>query len=94
MKSSYEEKSGKGAHQNIARAVQTEMVRMLGTDNRGAKEGPKLAVLNKTSMPAIIVEGAFLSNPEDYQRIIAADYADKYAFAVVNGLVKAMNEAF
>ncbi len=79
---------------DIARAVQTEMVRMLGTDNRGAKEGPKLAVLNKTSMPAIIVEGAFLSNPEDYQRIIAADYADKYAFAVVNGLVKAMNEAF
>lgn len=79
---------------DIARAVQTEMVRMLGTDNRGAKEGPKLAVLNKTSMPAIIVEGAFLSNSEDYQRIIAADYADKYAFAVANGLVKAMNEAF
>ena len=79
---------------DIAKAVQTEMVRILGTDNRGAKEGPKLAVLNKTSMPAIIVEGAFLSNPEDYQRIIAADYAEKYAFAVANGLVKAMNEAF
>ena len=79
---------------DIARAVQMEMVQMLGTDNRGAKEGPKLAVLNKTSMPAIIVEGAFLSNPEDYQRIIAEDYADKYAFAVAKGLIKAMNEAF
>ena len=79
---------------DIARAVQTEMVRMLGTDNRGAKEGPKLAVLNKTSMPAIIVEGAFLSNPEDYERIVAEDYADKYAFAVARGLVQAMNEAF
>lgn len=79
---------------DIARAVQKEMVQMLGTDNRGAKEGPKLAVLNKTSMPAIIVEGAFLSNPEDYERIIQEDFADKYAFAVAKGLVKAMNEAF
>jgi N-acetylmuramoyl-L-alanine amidase len=79
---------------DIALLVQKEMVAILGTDNRGAKSGEKLAVLNKTSMPAIVVEGAFLSNPEDYALITDDDYCEMYAYAVAKGLITAMNKAF
>lgn len=79
---------------DIASNVQEEMVAILGTEDRGEKESPKLAVLNKTSMPAIIVEGAFLSNPEDLAIITDPTYGEKYAYAVAKGLIEAMNKAF
>lgn len=79
---------------DIATLVQKEMVAILGTSNRGAKESPYLAVLNKTSMPAIIIEGAFLSNPGDFEKIKAQEYKEKYAYAVAKGLIEAMNSRF
>lgn len=79
---------------NIAKNVQSEMVKSLGTYNRGIKSSPEMAVLNKTSMPAIIVEGAFLSNENDFQMMKKADYADDYALAVAKGIIKSLNEAF
>lgn len=79
---------------NIAKNVQSEMVKSLGTYNRGIKSSPEMAVLNKTSMPAIIVEGAFLSNENDFQMMKKADYADDYALAVAKGIIKSLNESF
>lgn len=78
----------------IATLVQNELVDILGTTDRGAKESSRLAVLNKTSMPAIIIEGAFMSNPGDFEKIRTPEYKEKYAYAVAKGLIEAMNEAF
>ena len=52
-----------------ARHIQDEMVAALGTLDRGLKSSPKLAVLNKTAMPAVIVEGAFISNEKDFEML-------------------------
>lgn len=79
---------------NIAKNVQDEMVKNLGTHNRGIKSSPGMAVLNKTSMPAIIVEGAFLSNENNFAMMKDPGYADKYALSVAKGIVKSLNEAF
>lgn len=79
---------------DIAKLVQNELVKILGTTDRGAKESPKLAVLNKTSMPAIVVEGAFMSNPEDQEKMRTKEYKEQYAYAVAKGLIAAMNKVF
>src|SRR5665648_29144 len=79
---------------NIAVLVQKEIVAILGTANRGAKESEHLAILRRSSMPAIIIEGAFMSNPGDLEIIRTAEYKEKYAYALVKGLITAMNHAF
>lgn len=78
---------------DVARAVQKEMLNYVGAFDRKTKSSPKLAVLNKTDMPAIIIEGAFMSNEADLKMIRAADYPDRYAFACAVGIVKSLNEA-
>lgn len=41
----------------------------LGTYDRGIKERPDLIVLNQTTVPAVLVEAAFLSNGEDAEKM-------------------------
>jgi len=79
---------------DIAVLVQKEMVEILGTYNRGAKESEHLAILRLSSMPAIIIEGAFMSNPDDLEYMRTAEFKEKYAYAVAKGLITAMNQAF
>ncbi|QAT43084.1 N-acetylmuramoyl-L-alanine amidase [Aminipila luticellarii] len=78
----------------IATNIENEMVSILGTTKRGIKNSPEMAVLNKTSMPAIIVEGAFLSNENDLQMMQKEEFADHYALAAAKGIVKSLNDAY
>jgi N-acetylmuramoyl-L-alanine amidase len=78
----------------IAQCIQTKMAESLGTNDRGIKENQFLAVLNKTSMPAIVIEGAFMSNPSDLEKIRTPEYKQNYAYSLVKGLVEAMNSAY
>src|SRR5665648_213448 len=79
---------------DIAVLVQKEMVDILGTVDRGAKESEHLAILRRSSMPAIIIEGAFMSNPGNLEKIGTAEFKEKYAYALVKGLITTMNHAF
>ena len=79
---------------DIAVLVQKEMVDILGTVDRGAKESEHLAILRRSSMPAIIIEGAFMSNPGNLEKIRTAEFKEKYAYALVKGLITTMNSAF
>jgi len=79
---------------DVAERVQREMVSALGTFDRGTREAPRLIVLNRTVMPAIVIEGAFLSNREDLALIRSDDYAKRYAYAVAKALIEVMNETF
>lgn len=79
----------------LAQNIQTEMVSALGTKDRGIKSSPALAVLNKTKMPAVIIEGAFISNESDFAMMKNTEsYADKYALAAAKGIIKTLNAAF
>ena len=79
---------------DVAQSVQTEMLKELGTFDRGIKSSPKLAVLNKSNMPAIVIEGAFISNENDFQMMKTDEYAKRYAYAVAKGLIEVMNKAY
>ena len=79
---------------DVARAIQREMVRALGTYDRGTRNDPRLIVLNRAEMPAVVVEGAFLSNAQDLALIRRDDYAIRYAYAVAKALIEIMNATF
>jgi N-acetylmuramoyl-L-alanine amidase len=54
-----------------AKAIQTELVKTLGTKDRGVKESSSLYVLRKTIMPAVLVEVAFITNLEEEKLVLA-----------------------
>ena len=85
------------AGHRIGRVIQSELV-ALGLRDRGVKPiydrrerkyvGPRLWVLRKTRRPAVLVECAFISNPEE-ARLLGDDlggFRERLAVAVFKGL--------
>ena len=97
------DKDGKESigHQ-VARAIQKELV-ALGLRDRGVKaiydrkEGKyiarKLWVLDKTRRPSVLVECAFISNPEEAKRLedVHGDFKERLAVAIFKGISKTLN---
>ena len=75
-----------------AQAVQSRLPGALSTTNRGVKSRPDLLILNSTTVPAILIETCFLSNPGDALKISQATYQDAAAKAIGDGIVYAMNK--
>lgn len=78
----------------VASAVLKNMVKELGTESKGTKDDNAYIVLNCTRMPAIIVEGAFLSNEQDLAMMRKPEFVDRYAYATAKGIIEAFNNRF
>lgn len=78
---------------DLAKMIQKEMVNTLGLFDRGAKNGSAYVVLNKTKMPAIIIEGAFLSNAEDLKIMMTDEFREKYALATAKSIIKILDKS-
>lgn len=65
----------------IAEAVQNEFKKGPITHSRGVKQAPFL-VLWKCTMPAILVELGFLSNPTDYKSLTSKQAQNQFAKAI------------
>ena len=72
----------------LAEAVQAELVAATGLADRGIKESG-FYVLRATAMPAILVELAFLSNPEEERLLATSAFQEKCARAIWAGVKKA-----
>ncbi len=75
----------------LANAVQAELVGELGLPNRGVKRtvinSPyDFGVLKNTTMPAILTEASFISNPQEEQRLRDPAYLDREAMAIMRGI--------
>jgi N-acetylmuramoyl-L-alanine amidase len=57
----------------------------LGLRDRGIKQGT-YAVLRKTKMPAVLVEAAFISNPEEEMRLGLTRFLTDIADAICEGV--------
>ena len=68
----------------LARFIQREIVSALGTRDRGVKERPELIVLRLTSMPAVLVETAFIDQDDD--AFLLENHADIFAAAIAHGI--------
>ncbi|MDP9751952.1 MULTISPECIES: N-acetylmuramoyl-L-alanine amidase family protein [Thermoanaerobacter] len=73
------------AGRNLAQYVQNEIVEMLKTTNRGVKY-ESFYVLKRTVMPAILVETAFMSNPQNLDLLLQKP--EVFAEAIAVGLMK------
>ena len=71
----------------LAEFVQEELDAMLGTRNRGIKQAP-FKVLTGVACPAILVEAAFLSNPDEEQKLASDAYQTRVAEAIYRGLAR------
>lgn len=69
----------------LALAVQNRLNERLGLKDRGVKQAP-FAVLTGATMPAILVEIGFLSNPAEAQQLESADHQQRLAEALALGI--------
>lgn len=77
--------SGGAEARALARSVQREVVAHLGIPDRGVKKAG-FFVLRRTQMPAILVEGAFLSNPDEALLLAREDFRQALAEGIGAGI--------
>jgi len=71
----------------LAELVLTSLDRLLKVENRGVKSGP-FYVLATAAMPAILVEGAFITNPREERKLQREEYRRRVAEALYEGIAK------
>ena len=69
----------------LAESIQKELNALSGTGNRGIKQAP-FRVLVGATMPAVLVETAFISNPDEEKKLNDRGYQDKLARAILSGI--------
>lgn len=81
-------RGGNDNGEKLSRAIVAAMDIATDSPNRGAKVDPRgLRVLEKTHMPAVLVELGFLSTADEAKRLTEKDYQQKMADAMYAGIV-------
>ncbi len=80
-----------GHHHNaentlLAYQMQKSLVKKLNVEDRSVKRA-QYVVLLTTKMPAILIEGGFMSNPAESKRIYGPAYRQRMAQAIVQGIL-------
>lgn len=75
------------ASKELAKSVLDNVISLTGAKSRGVKHG-NLAVIRETSMPAILIEGGFFTNADEYQKIKDPAYQKKIAWGIALGVNK------
>jgi N-acetylmuramoyl-L-alanine amidase len=70
----------------LAESIQNELNALLHTENRGIKQAP-FRVLVGASMPAVLVETAFISNPDEARRLATPEFRQSVAEAISRAVV-------
>jgi N-acetylmuramoyl-L-alanine amidase len=71
----------------LASRIQDELAQVTGSEGRGVKQAP-FRVLVGATMPAVLVEIAFISNPEE-EKLLASDaFQNKVAAALARGIAR------
>lgn len=70
----------------LASLIQGELIKARYTLNRGIKEGPELAVLHLTNMPAVLIECGFITSALDRKTLAVPRGQALLAAAIVLGI--------
>lgn len=73
------------ASRDLASAILGSLVIETGAPSRGVKHG-NFAVIRETRMPAVLVEGGFLTNDEELKLLQNPKYLRRIAEAIANGV--------
>lgn len=71
----------------LALNIQNALIKNLETTDRGLKDGSKMAVIRNTTMPAVIVEGLFISNYSDAKKLKDPNIINAIAQSIYEGIV-------
>ncbi len=66
--------------------IEKSLVQNLDVDDRGVRHA-RFAVLRDAKMPAILIEGGYMTNPFEGKRIYSAAYRRQMAQAIVKGVL-------
>lgn len=73
----------------LAEFVQDELREVLNRGNRRQiKATDSYFILKENGIPSILVEGGFLSNPEEEQLLNDEEYQNRIAWAIYIGIMK------
>lgn len=70
----------------LAYEMQKSYAKNLGVEDRGVKRA-RFEVLREATMPAILIEGGFMSQPAEGRKIYDAAYRKQMAHAIVQGVL-------
>ncbi|HEY1661729.1 MAG TPA: N-acetylmuramoyl-L-alanine amidase [Verrucomicrobiae bacterium] len=70
----------------LAYQVQKSLVQNLHVTDRSVRRA-RFAVLRDATMPAILIEGGYMTNPDEGQKIYSAAYRKQMAAAIVKGIL-------
>ncbi len=70
----------------LAYQVQKNLTKSLAAEDRGVRRA-RFAVLRDAAMPAVLIEGGFMSHPDEGKKIFDAGYRRKMARAILDGLL-------
>lgn len=71
----------------LASRLQEELAAAAGSEMRGVKQAP-FRVLVGAAMPAVLVEAAFISNPEEEQQLASEGFQQQVARALARGIAR------
>ena len=77
------------ASMNIASSIAASITNSTGATNRGARDG-NLFVLRNTTMPAVLIECGFITNPDEAQKCADSNYQDLEAAAIADAIAAAI----
>ncbi|WP_434685429.1 N-acetylmuramoyl-L-alanine amidase [Pseudanabaena minima] len=70
---------------NLAELVHQQIIASTGANDRGVRSA-RFYVITKTSMPAILVETGFITNPSEASRLVDSNYQGRMAVAIAQGI--------
>lgn len=76
----------------LARSALDQIVKLTGVKSRGVKSG-NFAVIRKTEMPAILIEGGFLTNDAEMEKIKTGSYQKLLAQGIARGIIEYLAKA-
>lgn len=82
---SKENKTRANASKKLADSILSRLIRKTEAKSRGVKKG-NFYVIRETSMPAVLVEGGFISNSEERVLLKSRDYQEKIAQGICDGI--------
>ena len=74
----------------LAGCINAKTLEQIGTLNRGVKSANYKQLMN-TKMTSALIEGAFISNPEEEAKLNDAGFRDSIATGIYNGIVDYLN---
>ena len=77
------------ASMNLASSIASSITNSTGAINRGAKDG-NLFVCRNTTMPAVLIECGFITNPDEAQKCADSNYQYLAADAIANAIASAI----